>query len=57
MKVKNKMKLKQIVFQKENVNNEYLISFSFTKINDSEREFLLQFCLKKQLEQRRKNLI
>ena len=52
-----KFELQSCYIRSENIDNEYLISFSFTKINDSEREFLLQFCLKKQLEQRRKNLI
>jgi c-di-GMP-binding flagellar brake protein YcgR len=51
-----KFELQSCYIRSESVDNEYLISFSFTKINDSDREFILQFCLKKQLEQRRKNL-
>ena len=57
-KIENKkFELQSCYIRSENVNNEYLISFSYNKIDDSEREFLSQFCIKQQLEQRRKNLI
>lgn len=37
-------------------NEGYEISFSFAKISEHDRDFISQFCIQKQLEQRRNNL-
>ena len=57
-KIENKkFELLSHYIRSENLNNEYNVSFSFIKIEEADREFLSQFCIKQQLEQRRKNLI
>lgn len=40
----------------ERVNNEYKLCFTFTEISNSDRDYISQICIKKQLEQRRLSL-
>lgn len=56
-KIENtKLELLAHYIRSENYNDEYQVSFSFIKINETDREIISRFCIKKQLEQRRKNL-
>lgn len=49
-----KTKVKYI--RDEKIDSEYKISFRFTEISESDRDLISQICIKKQLEDRRKNL-
>lgn len=40
----------------EKLENEYKLSFTYTKIANSDRDYISQVCLQKQLEQRRNSL-
>lgn len=40
----------------EKINEGYKISFAFVGISESDRDYISQVCIKKQLEQRRKSL-
>lgn len=40
----------------EKINEGYKISFMYTKISETDRDYISQICLKKQLEERRNNL-
>lgn len=51
-----KVETKVRYIRSENFNEGYKISFSFAKISEHDRDFISQFCIKKQLEQRRNNL-
>ena len=41
----------------EKYEGKYKVSFSFEKLTSTEKDFISQICIKKQLEQRRKNLL
>ncbi len=49
-----KTKVKYI--RDEKTESGYKMSFRFTEISESDRDFISQICIKKQLEDRRKNL-
>ena len=40
----------------EKINDKYIISFTYTKISEYDRDYISQICLKKQIEERRNNL-
>lgn len=52
----NKIKSRVKFVRKESIPNGYRLSFFFTNISEADRDLISQFCLKKQLEQRRNAL-
>ena len=40
----------------EKLDDGYKISFAYTNISDSDRDYISQVCIKKQLEQKRNSL-
>lgn len=51
-----KLRIKAHYVRIEKWDNGYKISFSYTNISESDRDFISQICLKKQLEQKRNSL-
>ena len=47
---------KVIYIRSTNISNGIRSAYQFDKLSDSDREYITQTCLKKQIEERRKNL-
>ena len=55
-KLENKeFSLKSKYVRSESYNNSYKVSFTFTDISESDKDFISKICLQKQLENKRKN--
>ena len=50
------IKTKVRYIRDEKTGSEYKVSFRFTEISEPDRDYVSQICIKKQLEDRRKNL-